>query len=152
MAEASELIAQVARRLRAQGERMTEPRAAVLRALAGTPGHLRMDEIAEAVAVTNPGVHRASVYRTVAALGELGLVQHVHLGHGATAYHLVPEVGPHPHAECHECGRVLDLPANTLADVATRLRHDFGFSLDGTHVALSGRCAECRRGTPGERG
>jgi Fur family transcriptional regulator, ferric uptake regulator len=137
------LLAAVASRLRARGERMTTPRRAVLTALSAKGGHLTAEEIVEAVADVDAGVHRASVYRTLEALSALGVVQHVHVGHGGTAYHLVDDTGPHPHLQCRECGAVLDLPPKLLDPVARRLARDSGFELDPGHVALSGRCADC---------
>lgn len=138
-----ELLAAVAAMLRGKGERMTTPRRAVLTALAEHPGHHTMEEVAALVAVDAPGVHRTSVYRTLVALSGLGVVQHVHLGHGATAYHLTGDDGPHLHAQCRKCGRICDLPSDLLADVAGRLEVEIGFTLDATHVALSGVCVDC---------
>ena len=96
-----------------------------------------------AVAGLDPSVHRASVYRALEALSQLGVVQHVHAGHGLTTYHLMPAVGPHPHAQCRACGTVYDLPEDLLDAVAGRLARQDGFVLDTGHVALSGTCATC---------
>jgi Fur family transcriptional regulator, ferric uptake regulator len=138
-------IAEVARLLRSRGERMTGPRRAVLGVLAGVRDHLGADVIVARVAERDPSVHRASVYRTLDALSELGVVQHVHVGHGVTAYHLVPGGERHVHAHCRSCGAVQDLPLDLLDDVAATLAGRFGFQLDAGHVALSGVCAACCR-------
>ena len=140
------MVEQVGDRLRAQGDRMTRPRAAVLTVLAEVPGHLRIEEIAEAAARSDPAVHRSTVYRALDRLCDLGVVQHIHLGHGATAYHLTDDVAAHPHAQCRRCGRVQDLPVDLLAVVSARLADVDDFVLDDTHVALSGLCGECVRG------
>lgn len=130
--------------LRARGERMTGPRRAVVYALAAHPGHVLAEHVVRTVAEQDPTVHRASVYRTLEALTRLGVVQHVHVGHGGTAYHLVRPEGVHLHASCGGCGAVLDLPADLLGPVAARLSDDHDFVLDPTHVALSGTCGPCR--------
>jgi Fe2+ or Zn2+ uptake regulation protein len=142
-APADALIAEVGAQLRARGERMTGPRRAVLTALARHSGHLGAEEVVEAVADVDGSVHRASVYRTLEALSHLGVVQHLHVGHGGTAYHLVARSGPHLHAQCQACAAVYDLPGNLLDDVAEVLSQRFGFTLDAGHVALSGTCAGC---------
>ena len=128
--------------LRRRGDRMTGPRRVVLTALAQRQSHLSPEQVVSAVAELDPAVHRASVYRALETLSELGLVQHVHLGHGTTAYHLAVE-HRHLHAACGRCGVVVDLPGDLLDDVATRLEHGSGFRLDPSHVALSGTCADC---------
>jgi Fur family transcriptional regulator, ferric uptake regulator len=130
------LVEQVGRLLRQRGERMTGPRKAVLVALAASGGHLGAEDVVAAV-------HRASVYRTLDALCALGVVQHVHIGHGATAYHLVHDVDPHVHVQCNSCGAVVDLPVDVLDAAAQRMAAETGFVLDPTHVALSGTCAAC---------
>ncbi len=122
---------------------MTAQRAAVLGALARTEGHLSADEVHAAVAAGDASVHPASVYRTLEALSHLGVVQHIHLGHGATAYHLIDHAEAHPHAQCRCCGTVVDLPVGLLDDVAERVTAEHGFRLDAAHAALSGTCRAC---------
>jgi Fe2+ or Zn2+ uptake regulation protein len=85
------------------------------------------------------------VYRTLDALSELGVIQHLHLGHGGTAYHLADDDHDHVHAQCRVCGSVEDLPANLLDGVAEQVALRSGFRLDPGHVALSGVCRECMR-------
>lgn len=144
MTDALALVDAVARALRSRGERMTAPRRAVLLALAADPGrHLGAEEVAERVSQADTGVHRASVYRSLDALVGLGVVQHVHLGKGGTAYHLAGPEGQHLHAQCTTCGRLVDLPPGLLDGVCAHLRSAHGFRLDAGHVALAGTCARC---------
>lgn len=128
--------------LRQGGERVTEPRRAVLQALADLPDHPTAERVVAAVEGRSPGVHRATVYRTLETLTALGIVTHVHVGHGGTAYHLAER--RHLHAQCHACGAVVDVPDDVLDGVRTMLHQVAGFELDPSHIALSGRCAACR--------
>lgn len=140
-----EVVAEVADLLRARGERMTGPRRAVVSVLARQTEHVSADMLVALVAEHDPGVHRASVYRTLEALSDLGVVQHVHVGHGATTYHLVRPDERHLHAHCRICGSVRDLPPDLLDGVAAQLARRYGFVLDAGHVALSGTCRQCER-------
>jgi Fur family ferric uptake transcriptional regulator len=107
-------------------------------------------------------VHRATVYRTLDGLTAAGLLCHVHLDRGLTAYHLANSAkgdqgAPHLHAQCSECGRIVDLPPHVLGDTAARIQRARGFRLDPTHVALSGLCQACAtrvgaRADPGHHG
>lgn len=144
-------IAQAAALLRARGDRMTAPRRAVLSALGRHSDHLTADQVVSAVAEADPSVHRASVYRALETLSHLGVVQHVHVGHGTTTYHLADDE-LHLHAQCERCGAVVDLPASLLDDVVDEVEGQHGFALDPTHVALSGLCAGCRSGRSGRSG
>nr|NLI49128.1 transcriptional repressor [Propionibacterium sp.] len=137
------LVEAVTARLHARGERMTKPRRAVLVALASGPRHATADDVVEAVAAQDATVHRSSVYRALEALSRLGVLQHVHLGHGATTYHVAQPDGGVLHLQCRRCGHVRGAPADLAADLAGRLAADYGFRLDSSHVALSGLCAAC---------
>jgi Fur family ferric uptake transcriptional regulator len=139
----ADVVETVAASLRSRGERMTQPRRAVVATLARTDEHLSADEILLDASKTYPGVNRSTIYRALEALADLGVVQHIHSGRAATMYHLTTEQGPHAHATCDSCGRVIDLPDDVLAGAAARLRADEGFVLDPGHVALSGRCRDC---------
>ncbi len=139
--DADRLVEQTAPLLRARGERMTGPRRVVLRALAENPGHHSADDVARLVATLDDTVHRSSVYRCLEALCGLGVVQHVHVGHGTTVYHLAE--GESVHAQCRHCGALVSVPASALDAAGAALRDRHGFTLDATHVALSGTCAAC---------
>jgi Fur family ferric uptake transcriptional regulator len=136
----------VAAGLRARGERMTQPRRAVVATLACTREHLSAEEILVDSSKAYPGVNRSTIYRALETLADLGVVQHIHSGRAATLYHLTSDAGPHAHATCDSCGRVIDLSGDVLASAAQRLRQDEGFVLDPGHVALSGLCRDCAGG------
>jgi Fur family ferric uptake transcriptional regulator len=116
--------------------------------------HLSADALLDQV-TSRHDVHRATVYRTLDGLADDGLLRHVHLDRGLTAYHLVEpptgldaalpaaEAPAHLHAQCGSCGAVIDLPADALGDAATRIERATGFRLDASHVALSGQCEAC---------
>jgi Fur family ferric uptake transcriptional regulator len=132
-------------RLRRQGHRVTNARRVVLETLARRGGHPTADELCAEIEQRHSGVHRATVYRTLEMLAELGEVTHVHMGHGATAYHLTTSADgqEHLHARCRVCGRVIDLPADLLEPIGRRLTRENDFILDPRHVALSGACKTC---------
>lgn len=129
-------------RLRARGVRLTAPRRAVIAALVADEDHVTADVLAARVAAATPDVHLSTVYRTLDALEQLGVVTHVHLGHGRAVYHLTDRL--HHHAVCEACGVVVHLTDDVLADVQRRLRAEADFEVDPHHFALVGRCAACR--------
>ena len=137
--------------LRARGERVTRVRQAVIEVLDSTAEHLAADEIVGQAAASAPGVHRASIYRALATLGDLGLVTHTHIGGSAAVYHLTVDVPDsaaaavsHAHLQCSSCHRVIDIPVAVLDPLAARVERDLGFRLEPQHTALLGICADCR--------
>lgn len=127
--------------MKAHGDRLTTSRRAVVEVLLSGDHHVTADEIVSRVAASHPEVHRATVYRTLDRLEEVGVVTHVHLGHGASTFHLNDR--PHHHAVCSSCGAVVEVPIAALDDLAVRLREEHGFELSNQHFALSGLCADC---------
>lgn len=127
--------------LRASGVRITAPRRAVVTALVEAEDHIGADELAARVAEAEPEVHLSTVYRTLDALERIGVVTHMHLGHGRAVYHLTDRL--HQHAVCEDCGAVVELPEDVLDDVRARLRRETGFQVDPHHFALVGRCRGC---------
>jgi Fur family ferric uptake transcriptional regulator len=127
--------------MRASGVRVTAARRAVVQALVEAADHVTADDLAAAVARAEPDVHLSTVYRTLDALEKLGVVTHVHLGHGRAVYHLTDHL--HQHAVCEACGHVVELPDDVLHDVVDRLARETGFVIDPHHFALVGRCAHC---------
>lgn len=132
--------------LRAQGQRITGARTAVVEALAHIGGHPSADELVDRVRRQHPTIHRATVYRTLDTLADLGVVTHVRVGDGASTYHLALDATrpSHLHAKCRDCGRIVDMPGDLLDRVVDRLARERDFALDPAHVALSGRCRACR--------
>jgi Fur family transcriptional regulator, ferric uptake regulator len=128
--------------LRARGGRVTTARRAVVETLLAGDDHLTADDIAARVQQQHPDVHRSTVYRTLEALEDLQVLNHVHLGHGPSTYHLA--ASRHQHAVCEACGAVLELPGDVLDDVAAWLERTHGFALSAQHFALAGQCRSCR--------
>lgn len=129
--------------LRSRGGRVTSARRLVLAELAADPtAHISAEDLALRLQREHPELHLATVYRTLGTLGELGLVQHVHLGHGPAVYHLAEH--HHGHVQCSGCGRVFGVDHAVIERLRTDLLATHNFEIDELHFALSGRCEACR--------
>lgn len=126
--------------LHQRGLRMTPQRQLVLDAVREL-GHATPEQICAQVQRAAPAVNITTIYRTLDLLEKLALVRHTHLGHGAPSYS--EQEHQHVHLVCHDCGAVTETPSDLMDGLAERLLVTSGFELDVTHVALSGRCAEC---------
>ena len=145
--------------LREKHERVTRARQAVIEVLDSTEEHLAADEIVARAETSAPGVHRATVYRALSTLGELGLVTHTHVGGAATVYHLAllapaddAAPAPHAHLQCGNCQAVIDIPVDALDSLISRVDREIGFLIEPHHAALLGVCADCRRSSLPETG
>lgn len=130
-------------RLRAHGKRLTTQRERVLAAV-GRLGHATPEQVVEAVTADggNP-LSVSTVYRSLDALQELGLVAHTHVDHRAPSYHLA-EHATHLHLLCRGCGDVAELPLEVADGFVAAVDAELGFAADVSHAAVHGLCRTCR--------
>ena len=129
--------------LRANGDRVTAPRRAVLDAfVAAGERHLSADDLVAAVRGTMPSVARSTIYRTLEHLEARGMVSRADLGPGPATYHLAAD--HHHHAVCNACGAVISLPPTALDPLRRWLDRHHGFAAHPHHLSIGGRCADCR--------
>jgi Fe2+ or Zn2+ uptake regulation protein len=141
---ASEDVDQIISRLRERGGRATGTRRATVNVLLrAADHHLSAEDITAQVQAEHPDVAASTIYRTLTALEELGVVEHVHLGHGPSTYHLVSD--PHQHLVCESCGSVIEVPDEVFDELAGMLQEQYGFQLHLRHFALLGSCDKCQR-------
>lgn len=130
--------------LRARGGRITATRRITLEVLlaGGQHRHMSADEIAAEVRDRLPEVAESSIYRTLAVLEELGVVTHVHLGHGPSTFHLRDQI--HRHLVCQRCRMVIEVPGHEFVALTRRLEQSYGFAMSSEHFAILGECRACR--------
>ncbi|HEX9891367.1 MAG TPA: Fur family transcriptional regulator [Actinomycetota bacterium] len=131
--------------LRSRGHRLTPQREAIIREVMRAEGHITAQDIARRVQRRMPAVNVSTVYRALATLEDLGVVQHSHLEAGA-GYHRAGE-GDHVHLSCGRCGAQDDLSMEEAGSLRELVRRHHGFVPDLTHFAISGLCARCARET-----
>ncbi len=133
--------AQLIEALRAEGLRVTAPRRAICQALAhGHDHHLTASTLHDASErALGSAIDISTVYRTIDALEQAGLVHHVHLGHGPAVLHLSDHV-EHHHLTCEVCGFTVDIGLEELQGLTDAVAVRHGFTIDSAHFALIGRC------------
>lgn len=127
--------------VRRQGGRVTAARRALVTALVEADAHVTADDLAGVVQGRHPEVHRSTIYRTLEALERLGVVDHVHLGHGRAVYHLADR--PHQHLVCERCGAVVEVPDQLFSSLAAEIEERYRFRIRPKHFAVLGRCDGC---------
>jgi Fur family ferric uptake transcriptional regulator len=135
--------------LSGRGYRITNARRAVCEVVASAHDeHLSAADIYDrARQASGTRLDRSTVYRTLEALEESGLLAHSHLGHGPSVYHLAEDAG-HQHLICRNCGATVTLPETEAALLARKITESTGFVPDPNHFALSGLCADCATREP----
>ena len=120
--------------VRSHGMRVSTARRAVLESLLASDRPLTAEELCG-------GADLASTYRNLETLETIGLVRHVHLGHGPGRYELAGRTAGW--ATCEACGRSTPLPSPALQAIRLAVREAAGFEAAFTHFPIVGRCSEC---------
>lgn len=131
-----------------QGYRVTGPRRALVRLIAGRKVRFTAADLEEDVARMDPVVGRATVFRTLELLLSLGLVERVHTeGERRDAYVVAEEVHHH-HLVCSRCGVVTEVTGCMVDDLVSSLARAADFQVEGHWMEIVGLCSRCREVGP----
>ncbi|HET9540355.1 MAG TPA: transcriptional repressor, partial [Candidatus Limnocylindria bacterium] len=110
--------------------------------LAASSGHVSSAELIERCRERDPQTIPSTVYRTLDALEQLGLVRHGHGADGREEFHVGPDT-EHGHLYCADCGARSEIRAAGADALVKAFRAADGFEVDLSHVTVVGRCASC---------
>ena len=127
--------------VRERGLRVSAARRLVLQALFAAAGPISAEQIA-----SGSDLDLTSVYRNLETLERIGLVRHVHLGHGAGLY-AVERGEPREYLLCERCHEVRAVAPEKLDGVRAAVRALAGFEARFTHFPIAGVCARCAGGS-----
>jgi Fur family ferric uptake transcriptional regulator len=132
----------IVRALDDAGYRLTAPRLALARLIADHDGHFTASELASAARDRRIGVSRATLFRALELLVELGVVERLDLPTGERAY---VECAPahHHHVVCSRCGRTAEVDDAGLAGAVRQIERSSGFRIDTHRLELFGLCRHC---------
>lgn len=125
------------------GRRLTSQRCLILDVLKESEEHLDAEAIHDRAKERSIDLSLATVYRTLALLKEMGLVEEHHLGEGHSHYEAVQEE-PHYHFTCRRCGRVIEFDAPLVAKIERELCEREGVEVTNAHLHLTGYCEDCQ--------
>ena len=135
------------------GYRVTRPRRAVAEALAEGPAHLTAEEVFEGLRRAGTRASRASVYRSLAALQQAGLVRRVTVPGGPARFELLAAgdggAAEDWHFICQRCGRVIDVAGTRLVVLQEAAGGQPSLAVADCQVRLFGLCEQCRGGREG---
>ncbi|HEX6026483.1 MAG TPA: Fur family transcriptional regulator [Solirubrobacter sp.] len=124
--------------LRARGMRVSTARRQVLEALYSADGPVSAEALTERL----PGSDLASVYRNLVVLEEVGLVRHVHLGHGPGRY--APATTTTEFVTCDRCGAHEAFDPHRIDAARELIERELGYRPRFTHFPIVGVCAACQ--------
>lgn len=134
-------VDELTEQFRANGLKVTPQRQSIFRALSGSTVHPTAESVYAAVSVEMPTISLRTVYQTLNDLAAMGELQALDIGTGSTRFD--PNLEPHHHLVCVDCGRIDDVYGDP-PDLAV----PDGFEVTTTEIVFRGRCATCRTAPP----
>jgi Fur family ferric uptake transcriptional regulator len=129
--------------LRARGMRVSTARRLLLAALVAADRPVTADELAGGLSGMLPGSDLASIYRNLETLEELGVVRHVHLGHGPGLYALAGRTDVE-YVLCSRCHTFRPMEAGEAERLREAVTTITGHMPRFGHFPLLGVCEACR--------
>ena len=132
-------------RLAKAGYRRGGARKAVIELLSRQECALSALEIEDVLRGSGRQVGRASIYRVLEELEELGLVARLDLGTGTARFEAVDPGGDrhHHHLLCDDCGDLVPFSDAELERVIGRVSQRLPYAVSGHDVTLHGSCESC---------
>ncbi len=135
---------QATRALSDAGYRRGGARRAILELLDDQTCALSAVEIEAALSARKREVSRASVYRVMDELEEIGLLQRVEIGQGIVRYEpLRHGPGHHHHLVCDHCGRLQPFTDDGLERAIHSLSERLPLRVSEHEIVIHGACESC---------
>ncbi|MEL6164624.1 MAG: Fur family transcriptional regulator [Cyanobacteria bacterium J06628_3] len=135
--QASEIV----KILKLKGLRVTPQRFAVYSNLLNREDHPTAEQILISLNQDSPTSSQATIYSSLQALRDVGLVREVLLEEGVCRYDA--NVSPHHHFRCNRCGKIEDIGWEQVEGISFKgLRS--GLTVDNYELTIRGICDCCQ--------
>ncbi len=132
--------------LRARGFRLTRQRMLILDVMRQQK-HLTAEAVHDAVKQQCQTIDLATVYRTLHWLHNVGLLRKFDIGKDRLEFEYATAT-EHHHLICTGCGAEREIDNHVIECLQAHIMEHYDFEADPEHVALFGRCAQCREKHP----
>lgn len=111
--------------------------------LDGNHGHPTADEVYAAIRQQFPNISLGTVYRNLNQLAENGEIRKMSYVSGPD--HFDYNTSQHYHFICRDCGRVYDMPVETMELIDNAIREHAPGEVDSHDLVFYGTCTDCLR-------
>lgn len=130
--------------LRSSGIHPTQQRLRVFQTLTESKGHLSAEEIHGLIRSQTPRIGLATIYRTLHALKEKGLVEEHRFNDEFSRYEAKP-AKHHDHLICIECGKVVEFDQPVIEQLQVAAARENHFTIVSHRLEIYGICESCER-------
>ncbi len=127
-------------------EYSTKQRSVILDFLKSTSDHVTASDILRYFKEKDIKISTATVYRTLDKLEGEGILKKMNLGDGLGAcyqYTRDSSCTQHFHLKCIECGELIHLSCEFLAEMEKHIFSEHSFTISAGRTVIYGKCAKC---------
>lgn len=130
--------------LKKNGYRITESRKLICELLeSNIHFHFNVKQLHQKInSLSKTNIDRTTIYRTLVALEELGLLQHSHIPHKPAIYFLNNN-NQNVHLICEMCDKIVDVENHSVNSINLILQKDTNFDSINNNFVFVGTCPEC---------
>lgn len=130
--------------LKKNGYRITKSRKLICELLeSNIHFHFNVKQLHQKVnSLSKSNIDRTTIYRTLVALEELGLLQHSHIPHKPAIYFLNNN-NQNVHLICEMCDKIVDVENDSINSINLILQKDTNFDTINNNFIFVGKCPEC---------
>jgi Fur family ferric uptake transcriptional regulator len=132
--------------LRPAGGKRSSKRDRILNIFVRQEGHLSADDLCDLVRLEDPGIGRATVYRTLQWMVGAGVARKVDFGEGRSRFEPAYRHPRHFHLVCTSCHRSSEFLSSDVESLVEEIAAARSFTPSQTVVQVVGTCEECRTG------
>jgi Fur family ferric uptake transcriptional regulator len=128
--------------LRENNLRFTTERVIILEEIFSSPPHFDAEQLFIQIRNKHQHISRATVYRTLDLLSQIGIIKKENLGQGYASYELKLNVPHHDHMICVECGKVVEFVDEVIEKRQKEISEKYGMEMIRHQLQIFGRCKE----------
>lgn len=127
--------------------RLTAQRRLLIDVIQNADRHLDAAALLEAARRQDQGINRATVYRTLALLKRLALIDELDLMHleGEKHFYEAKPKSDHLHLACFRCGKIFEYASPAFERLKAEIAEQNSFNISVTRLEVGGVCAACRQ-------
>ncbi len=142
--EMKNLVEQFKNHIRLKGLKFTPQREKIFKEIIRTKGHFEIEELVQKIKKKNIPASRATVYRTLNIIKDLGFIEEVIKFKNKTIY----EVSIHHHHDhliCTNCGKIIEFHEEEIEKLQDKICEMYDFLPKFHRLEIFGLCSECRK-------
>jgi Fe2+ or Zn2+ uptake regulation protein len=131
--------------LRERGLRLAPQHKVIAKVLEQAAEHLDAPEVPRRARLEMPGLHLATVYRSLESLKKLGIIDELDPMHvyGPGHYYEARTDRDHMHITCQRCGGVLEIQTPLFERLKGQIEGRHGLAIRVARLELGGLCGAC---------